>query len=409
MEPKQLFSAALGLSEPWFIDSLTFSPEEKRLDIHIDFRRGATFPMPGHSGLHKAYDTTEKVWRHLNFFQHECFLHCRTPRVKMDSGQVLLVDPPWAGKSQGFTLLFEALLMQLLTAMPVAEVGRIVGVSDDKLWRMLEMYVDLARTQEDFSEVKSLGIDETSRRKGHDYITLFVDMEKRRTLYIAEGKDSATIPSFLLDFQAHNGKPNSLERACIDMSPAFISGMRANLPQTKIIFDRFHIMKLINEAVDQVRREEVSVEPLLRKARYVVLKNEANLTQSQKAHRSLIEKRGFRLKTYRAMKMREFFQEAYHHHDFIDFREHIYDWYWWASHSRIPAMIKVARTVREHWDGVMNWVKYRESNGILEGLNSLIQAAKGKARGYRTLKNLKIIAYLVTSKLDFSRINPAIT
>lgn len=408
MEPKQLFGMALGLSEPWYIESLTFSQEQKRLDIHIDFRRGATFPLPGQEGSHKVHDTVEKTWRHLNFFQHECYLHCRTPRVRLDSGQVLLADPPWAGKSAGFTLLFEALLMQLLTYMPVAEVSRVVGESDDKLWRMLERYVDRARLQLDFSKVKAVGLDETSRRKGHDYVTLFVDLEARRTMFIAEGKDAATMPSFLLDFKAHGGEPERIERLSMDMSPAFISAAEKNLPKAEITFDRFHIMKLINEAVDEVRRQEVKTEPLLHKARYVLLKNRENLTESQRAHRDVLDQKGFRLKSYRAMRMREYFQEAYREETFASFRKHLYKWYWWATHSRIRPMVEVAKTIRTHWLGVLNWVKNRDSNGILEGLNSLVQSAKSKARGYRTLKNLKIIAYLVTAKLDFSKVNPAI-
>jgi transposase len=291
--------------------------------------------------------------------------------------------------------------------MPVAEVSRIVGESDDKLWRMLERYVDMARLHLDFTEVKAVGLDETSRRKGHDYITLFVDLEKKRTMFIAEGKDAATMPSFLLDFEAHGGKAERIERLSMDMSPAFISAAEKNLPKAEITFDRFHIMKLINEAVDEVRRQEVKTEPLLHKARYVLLKNRENLTKSQRAHRKVLDQKGFRLKSYRAMRMREYFQAAYREETFEAFREHLYKWYWWASHSRIEPMMDVARTIRNHWLGVLNWVKNRDSNGILEGLNSLVQAAKSKARGYRTLKNLKIIAYLVTSKLDFSKVNPS--
>lgn len=406
MEQKALFSLALGLTEPWFVDSIQFSVEQKRLDIHIDFKRGSAFTLQGSSGMHKVYDTVEKTWRHLNFFQHECYLHCRTPRVKEDSGFVRLVEPPWAGKSSGFTLLFEALLLQLLTAMPVAEVSRIVSVSDDKLWRLLERYVDLARMQQDFSAVQSVGMDETSRCKGHDYITLFVDMEQRKTLYIAEGKDAATIPCFLIDLMSHGGKPEQIKRLCMDMSPAFISGAQGNLPQAEITFDKFHTIKLVNEAVNDVRKEEVKEEPLLRKARYVLLKNKENLTPKQRVHRELLDAKGFRLKSYRAMRMREYFQEAYKAEDEKTFRERIYRFYWWASHSRMKPMVKVAKMLKSHWKGVMNWFRYRENNGILEGFNSLIQAAKAKARGYRTAKNLKIIAYLLTAKLDFSSINP---
>lgn len=407
MDQQHLFGLALGITSPWFIERIEFSVQQKRLDIHIDFKPGSRFPVSEATGEHPVHDTTLKTWRHLNFFQHECYLHCRTPRVKTPDGRVQLIHPPWSGKSSGFTLLFEALLMQLLTAMPALEVSKLVNVSDDKLWRMLGRYVDLAREELDFKGVTAVGIDETSRRKGHDYITLFVDLEERKTIYIAEGKDSATIPCFLLDFCARGGAPDNIQRLSMDMSPAFISGAASCLPKAEITFDRFHIMKLINEAVDEVRREEVKTEPLLRNARYAILKNRENLTEAQAAQRMVIEKNGFRLKTYKAMRMREFFQEAYKQNTAIDFRERLYDWYWWASHSRIAPIQRVAKTLRKHWVGVINWVHHKESNGVLEGLNSLIQSAKSRARGYSTLKNLKTIAYLITGKLDFTKVNPS--
>lgn len=406
MDDKQLFLAALGLSEPWFISSISFDKDKKRLDIEVDFKRGASFSHPLHAGSFKAYDTVRKSWRHLNFFQHECFLTCRTPRIRLETGEVLQVDPPFAGRSQGFTLLFEALLLQLLQAMPVLQVAEIVGESDDKLWRMLERYVEKARKEEDYSQVEAVGVDETSRRRGHDYITLFVDLKEKKTLFIASGKDMKTFEEFLQDFEAHGGHRKNIHRLSMDMSPAFIGAAKAYLPEAAVTFDRFHLLKFLNRAVDEVRREEVLKEPLLKKARYVLLKNKQNLTKGQKEHRRLLELKGFRLKSFRAMRMREAFQEAYKETGPVEFEEALYSWYWWATHSRIEPMRQVAKTIMAHWKGVLNWIKHKDNNGILEGLNSLIQAAKARARGYRTVKNLKIIAYLLTAKLDFSKVNP---
>lgn len=400
-----LFEAALSIESPWYIKDILFSKEKKQIDIYIDFKRGTKFSIEGLGNDLKVHDTVDKKWRHLNFFQHECYLHCRTPRVKSDNNTKRLVSPPWEGKCAGFTLLFEAFLLQMCKYMPVSNVSEITSVSDDKLWRMLESYVDLARAEEDYSEVTAVGIDETSRRKGHDYISLFVDLDKKKTMYITEGKDASTVKEFVKDLSSHGGSAQQITHTSIDMSPAFISGVGKYLPASEITFDKFHIVKIINKAVGEVRKVEALEEPILKKARYAVLKNKENLTKKQQEKRTEIESQGWLLKTYRAMRMREFFQEAYNASDAQSFEKHLNKWYWWASHSRIEPMKAAARTIKAHWKGIVSWWNGRYNNGILEGLNSLIQAAKAKARGYRGIKNLKIMAYIITGNLNFKKIN----
>ena len=174
---KELFQMALNVTDPWFVKELNFDIEAKRLDVYIDFKKGSTFDYIDESeALNevgcKVYDTKNKTWKHLNFFEHECYLHARVPRVKLDNGKVKSIVAPWEGLSNGFTLLFEALLLQLCQAMPVSKVAAITKTSDDKLWRMLEKYIDQTRTHEDFKEITSIGMDETSRAKGHEYINL---------------------------------------------------------------------------------------------------------------------------------------------------------------------------------------------------------------------------------------------
>lgn len=182
---KNLFEKALSIDPPWFVKEIRFDKGQKQLDIFIDFQRGATFAYEdeesGIQGEFKAYDTINKTWRHLNFFEHECRLHCRTPRIKTGDGKVRLITPSWAGLNSGFTLLLEALILQLCSHMPVNTVSRIIGETDTKLWRLLEQYTDRGREETDWSEVNTVGMDETSRAKGHDYVTLFVDMDEKRT------------------------------------------------------------------------------------------------------------------------------------------------------------------------------------------------------------------------------------
>ena len=190
------------------------------------------------------------------------------------------------------------------------------------------------------------------------------------------------------------------------MSPAFIKGVNESFPDAEITFDKFHIIKQINEAVDQVRREEVKIHSILKNKRYIFLKNENNLTKIQIKQLNEIDIPKLNLKTIRALHIKRNFQEIYQAETKNEFVFLLKKWFWWATHSRIEPIRKVAHTIKNHWDGVVNWKTSQINNGILEGLNSLIQSAKSKARGYRNTKYFKIIAYLITGKLDFYKINP---
>jgi transposase len=401
-----LFEIALSIEKPFFIKDIQFDVEKKRLDIFIDFKRGSSFNYKDE--VCKAYDTKDKQWRHLNFFEHECYLNVRVPRIKLGNGKIKLISFPWEGQNSGFTLLFEALVLQLCKAMPVNQVSGIINETDDKLWRMLEKYIEIARGFEDFTELKSIGVDETSKRKHHDYITLFVDLKKRKTIFITEGKSSETVKDFKEDLELHGGNANAIENVSCDMSPAFIKGVKDSLPNAKITFDKFHVLKIINNAVDNVRKQEAKSLGILKHTKYIFLKNNKSLTikQSKKlAELSIIK---LNLKSIRALHIRENFQEIYYAQSKQDFEKLLKKWYFWATHSKLEPIKQAAYTIKKHWDGILEWFESRINNGILEGLNSVIQSCKAKARGYRTTKNFKIIAYLVTGDLKFDLINPNI-
>ena len=409
MLTQQLFELALNIQDPWYIKDIQFSAENKRLDIHIDFRKGATFHYESAEdnikGDFKVYDTAPKQWRHLNFFEHECYLHARVPRLDITDTVKRLIDPPWSGLSNGFTMLFEALVLQLASHMPVHTVSRIVSESDYKIWTMIERYVNRSLANNDYNDLKAVGMDETSRRKGHDYITLFVDLLKKRTIFIAEGNDQKTVEAFVDDLKAHQGRAEAITDVSCDMWPAFIRGVEDNLPNAKITFDRFHIMKVINTAVDTVRKQEVQTQIMLKGTKYIFLKNEKNLTNTQRQKRQELSMSRLNLKSIRALHIRENFQEIYKAPTSEIFECLLKKWYFWATHSRIQPMIEAARTIKAHWEGVVQWKKSHIDNGLLEGLNSLIQAAKAKARGFSTFRYFRIVAFLITGRLNFAQLN----
>ena len=279
---EDLFKIALNLEHPWYITVIDFSAEGKQLDIHVDFESGSKFPCAKCGKPEcNVHDTIDRTWRHLNFFQFKTYIHCRVPRTECKDCGVKQLKVPWARKGSGFTLLMDSLIVLMAQHMTVTAIAEMIDEHDTRIWRVLAYYVGEARSNEDFSEIKSVGVDETSRAKGHKYVSVFIDLDKSKVVHVCEGKDASTIDSFKSDLEQHKGSAENINNFCCDMSPAFISGIENSFPNASITFDKFHVMKLMNEAIDKVRREEQSHNVLLKKTRYLWLKNPENLTIKQ--------------------------------------------------------------------------------------------------------------------------------
>jgi len=314
-----------------------------------------------------------------------------------------MVEVPWARPGSGFTLLFEALVLAMAAHMPMAAVARLVGEHDTRLWRVVTHYVDSARAERDDSEVTRVGMDETAARRGHDYISLFVGLDGPRVLFATEGRSAATVAAFADDLKAHGGDPNAVTEACLDMSPAFIKGVGQSLPNASITFDKFHLKKIITDAVDRTRRTERHEFPELKGMRYALLRNEETMNDEQLEFASTILLRKSTMKTARAFHLKLAFDELYSMRTPTAARRYLTRWCHWAVRRRVPAMIDAAKTIRRHFDGVLRWFSSHITNGILEGINSLVQAAKTKARGYRSTRNLITMTYLIAGRLDLNQ------
>ena len=365
----------------------------------------ATVPVPNHpqngSNAAAKQHTLEKTWRHLNFFQHEAWLSAKVPRVKCEQCGVKLISVPWARPGSGFTLLFEALVMSMACALPIKTLAARIGETDTRIWRIVDHYVDDARTRQSYAGVSSFGVDETASKRGHNSVSVFVDMARRAVLFATEGKDASTLERFKADFEDHGGAPEQITEVCCDMSPSFTLGVESHFPKAHITFDRFHIMKVLNEAVDEVRREEAKTRPELGKSRYVWLKNPEHLRQSQREQLAALTLPKLNLKTARAWHIKLNFHELFQQKP-EEAPAFLKRWSFWATHSRLDPIKRAAATIRRHRDGILRWFTSRLSNGILEGLNSLIQAAKSRARGFRTTKNFIAMIYLLGAKLKFA-------
>jgi len=407
MNPLSLFNAALGLAAPWQVVDVRFEAAAGRIDVQVAFTPGTRFTCPHCGAEHQpVHDTLEQEWRHLNFFQFHAYLHAKVPRVRCGAcGHTTQVSVSCARPSSGFSQLMEALIVTLCQAMTVRAVAQLLAVSDRRIWRTLDHYVEQARAEEDFSTVTAVCLDETAARRGHDDISLFHDLEAGRLLFATEGRKAQVVAEFAEDLTAHGGDAENVRAVCIDRSASDQAGVAEHLPGAAVSFDEFHVIQRVNKAVDEVRRQEVKSTPSLKRSRYLWLKDKHAWSRREIIQYSDLKR--LNLKTHRAFRVKETLREI---DRFAPDRQSaeplLKRWYQWARRCRLEPIKRVAKTLKTHWDGVLNAFDSKLTNGRVEAANSLIQAAKAKARGYGTTKHLITVAYLVAGKLTHLPASP---
>lgn len=394
MKPEELFSAALGLIGGWKVVECEFAGEPKRLTLKLDFVPGTRFAPPGQEELCAVHDTVEKEWRHLNFFQYETILRARVPRVWTQEGKVVQVEVPWARPGSGFTLLFEAMAMLLIKEMPVSDAAEFLHEQDTRLWRVLIHYVEEAQRTRSWSGVRRVMVDETSAKKGHRYVSCFVDVETRALLFMTEGKGCETFAAFEQALEAHGGTAEQIELMCMDMSAAFRKGAELYFPKAEVVFDHFHIMQMAGKALDEVRkdlrRQGAAIGGDLWALRGNVNSRTAEQLERRREVCRLYPKLG------RAMSLRETLQDILSGED----EESLRWWVNWAKRSRLEPFRQLGASIKEHWDGIVAFMRTRVTNGVMEAMNGLLQLAKRAARGFRSFKYFQTVAYLKAGKLQ---------
>lgn len=394
---------ALGLQTPWRVNDISFSGEEsgqRELHLYIGFERGSRFP--DETGVAcPVHDTVEREWQHLNFFEHHCFLHCGVPRIKASDGKVTTVNVPWARPDSGFTLMFEAFAMALIEReMPVNRVAEILGVYPQRVWTVFNHWVETARQADDPSAITQLGVDETSSRKGHQYVTLGVDLETSRVIHVCEGKGKSTLKDIKQQLESKGVHQDQITQLSMDLSPAFIAGAAESFPHAAITFDRFHVVKLLNEAMDKVRSAERIEHDELKGHKYTFLKNRQNL--SEKRENALSEMIELYPTLGTAYRLKVLFNDLWEMPNKEAATAFLTNWCDEVEKAKIPAFMTFSKTVRAHWSGIIHFIETRITNGILEGINSKVQLAKRRARGYRNIKNFISMIYFLCGKMKFN-------
>ena len=413
MDQNHLFEIGLGLAAPWKVVRSGLEEcdgKKKILYVDIDFENGSKFACPSCGLPCRVHDSEVKRWRHMNFWQHSTYLSARVPRIECPDHKVKQVEVPWARAQSGFTLMFEALVMALAKEMPIAAIAALIGEHDTRLWRIVRHYVDEAHAQQAWSEIVAVAIDETATRKGHRYATVVVeiDMELKREarlLFMTPERTAASVGEFVAEMDAHGAKAEQVQIAAIDMSPAYQKGVAEHLPQAKVVFDRFHVMKLAGEAVDGVRKDLRAQGVDLKGAMWALRGNFENLSQAQRELR--LELCTKHKAIGRAIALRENLQETWNWPGSFSAEMHLKQWCSWAMRSRLEPFQKLARTVKAHWHGILGFYPNKVTSAAIEAINGIIQTARRRARGFRNFQNLRAICYWMAGRLDLSIMAPS--
>ena len=414
MIPEKAFDRLLGLDERWEIVAAEYEAEPTGRFVLIARETDRLWPTLSCRCGSKdivCHDHAElRTWRHLDAFGKRTDIQCAGPRARCRKClQVWRVRVPWEGEGKHFTRDFEAFALTLIREMPMKKAGEILGEHDTRLWRMVFAHVDKAYGALDLSEVTQLGVDELSARKGHDYLTVFADLVKRRVVFATEGKDHTTFERFAEEILKHNGHPQAIQAIAMDLSRAYQKGAREELPNAQIVFDPFHVTALVSRAVDEVRRREAAsgaeAKEALQKTLYLFRKNPENLTEAEQGRLEELDLK--HLATGQAYLIRLELRDIYEHTVKPErVRYRLESWVNWVRSKCerfgecLAPMKKAADTIEKHLEGILaHWTSGWLSTGFLEGLNSVFSAVKRKARGFRSSVYMIAMLYFVAGKL----------
>jgi transposase len=406
VDGNEILLLGLGIQSPWKLmgQHLDIDKQPHELHLTVGSDRGSKYACPVCGASCAAHDFQEKTWRHLNFFQHHCYLHASVPRVKCPEHGVKLVEVPWARKGSAFTLLFEQAALTLAREMPVSAAARIIEINDHRLWRIIEHYVAKAVARFDLSSVQAVGLDETASKRGHNYVTIFIDMQRREkpVLFVTPGHGKATLRAFAAFLCEHKGQPEQILEVVCDMSGAFLSAVPRHLPNARITVDWFHIVQTFTRALDEVRKSEGRIRPLPKHLRWAVLKRGEvdRLTTNQlKAMAELLEQG---LDTATAWRVKERLRwvrlattpqaARWRITRFINYASELV-----GESPLLEPVRRALQTLATHAERVVRRWTSTYTNARLEGLNGLFQAARARARGYRNTETFITMIYMIGS------------
>ena len=396
------YARLLGLDDSWRVESVALQIEDRRVEIHLSHvGSGVICPECGVAcGL--ADHANERRWRHLDTMQFTTELVARLPRSRCAEHGVKTIVPQWAGKHSRFTLLFEAFAVEVLQACRTVKAApALLGLSWDAVQTIMDRAVARGLERREATPIKHIGIDAKSFGRGQDSITVLTDLDGSRVLDVAPERTQAAAESVLATLTVEQRQ--KLCAVAADMLPAYAQAVATQTPNAELVHDKFHVAKHLGEAVDQVRRAENKAlqaenDDRLKGTRQLWLFNKANLSPEQRRRFNAIKKHG--LKTARAWGITDLFRWFWRHVYSTSANRFFKRWYAWAVRCQLRPVVKVARMLERHLPNLLTYFLYRITNATTEGFNSVIQALKHAARGFRSFGNYRTRILFFCGKLD---------
>lgn len=404
MQDTALYQYLLGLQSPWTVSHVDLDVKGQRVDVWADHAEDATWACPHCAKTLSLYDhAEERMWRHLDSCQFQTYLHARIPRVACGEHGVVQVLVPWAEPRSRFTLLFERLAIDVLRQCDVSGATRILRISWDEAWRLMERAVTRGRQRKARTGVRRIGVDEKAVAKGHRYLTVVCDLDTGTVEHIAEDRTQASLVGYYAGLTPE--QLDSIEAVAMDMWEPYIQATLTKVPDAaeKIVFDRFHIMGHVGKAVDTVRKQEhhdlmAAGDETLKGSKYLWLYSRENLPEQRRNQFAALMRQA--LKVGRAWALKEALRRLWHYVYPASGRKFWKRWYFWATHSRLEPIRKAAETIRRHVDNVLTYYHHPITNAMSEGLNSQIEKIKSMACGFRNTENFKTAIYFHCGGLD---------
>ena len=394
----QFFDLLLNFGDEWKVDDVNVDFKSEEVDIFISYI-GDKAECPITLDFCPIYDHRDsRRWRHLDTMQFKTFINCKVPRIKSSKG-VKTIKVPWADSFERHTYLFERLVIDLLKATKnQTQTAKLLRCGFNVINRIIHNSVErgMKRRPKDVP-FSHLSIDEKSFKKGHKYVTVLSSPLSGCVIDVVEGRDSEATKSLLEKVITPDNR-QAVKTVSIDMWKAYLNSVEQILPKAKIVHDRFHLIKYLNEAIDTIRRKEVKYQEGLKNSRFVLLKNKENLTDKQQIIFEHIQAGNYQVS--KAWRVRENFKAIFNSENL----EHAFSLFikWGASvlRTNIKELVKVAKMFNKHIKGVINALTTSFSNAMAERLNGKIQEIKTAARGYRTFKNFRSAILFFHGGLD---------
>ena len=404
MQETDFFTQLLGISRPWFISKVDLNKEEKRVDIYIQHTRDFAFPCPKCQRLCSVYDhMKEREFRHLNVCQMATFIHVRIPRIECPEHGVLQIIHGLGEDNSAMTYEFESFVLDLEQECSIESVCRLLDMNWHPCWGVMERAVERGRQRKAHRIPERIGVDEKSFSKGHRYETLVYDIDSGTVEYVGDKRDQNSLEEYYKRFTVEERQ--QAKSIAMDMWDPYIAATKAYIPEAerKIVFDRYHVMRLVVEAVDKVRKQEHRAlmedgNELLKGTKYLWLWNEENIPPYRWTEFEYL--RSLDLKVCRARAIKDNLRNLWNYHKEGWMRRYFSRWYFWATHSRLSPIIKAAKSLKSHIDNIVTYARHRITNALGESLNSKIEKVKRLACGYRNRDHYKTAIYFHCGGLD---------